>query len=504
MSNRIILHIGTPKTGTTAIQRFLIENESLLQQNGYSYPRLPGKGSIPNNGYGFSDYVKNGIVDTSDPGWAKLWKIIKTELAKKNVILSWEVIFNYDIKSFFDAIKKQCDTIQVIVYLRRQDRYIESQWNQVVKQAHYPFEFEEYVASGVLPLNYKERLDTIAQIIGKENLIVRIYEKGQFEGERKDVISDFLHALNIKVDWNTCKVTPNDNPSLLGNYLEIKRRLNMDFCRYRWFYIIESMLSETIFHRADSLNIKSAQGMFTNEKRTAFLQQYEADNAAIAREYLERDDGILFYDHQQIALNELDASTLPNSIKKIYSGLYEHWKKCISAPSIDTTSLKHSIKSVEKAQTQMDSELDELQKVHTSREDFIEKCFKIAHKYNRFLAEIYEDKFEKDLEIPEYLHKRCRGKRVFLFGTGAYSQCFVEKTNIFPVTFLDNNAQKQQQFYGKDILSPEQIENWNNCFVIIAVKKPEVIAVMEQQLKGYGLKKEVDYLVAPEYFMDPY
>lgn len=83
MSNRIILHIGTPKTGTTAIQRFLIENESLLQQNGYSYPRLPGKGSIPNNGYGFSDYVKNGIVDTSDPGWAKLWKIIKTELAKK-------------------------------------------------------------------------------------------------------------------------------------------------------------------------------------------------------------------------------------------------------------------------------------------------------------------------------------------------------------------------------------------------------------------------------------
>lgn len=33
MNNKLILHMGTPKTGTTSIQKFLYENRLLLSQN---------------------------------------------------------------------------------------------------------------------------------------------------------------------------------------------------------------------------------------------------------------------------------------------------------------------------------------------------------------------------------------------------------------------------------------------------------------------------------------
>ena len=34
----LYLHIGTPKTGTTALQNFLPANEEVLEQHGICYP----------------------------------------------------------------------------------------------------------------------------------------------------------------------------------------------------------------------------------------------------------------------------------------------------------------------------------------------------------------------------------------------------------------------------------------------------------------------------------
>lgn len=40
MKNTLILHIGTPKTGTTAIQKFLYDNQTLLKEKGFFYPEI--------------------------------------------------------------------------------------------------------------------------------------------------------------------------------------------------------------------------------------------------------------------------------------------------------------------------------------------------------------------------------------------------------------------------------------------------------------------------------
>lgn len=36
----VYLCIGTPKTGTTALQSFMRENEKLLNEQGYAFPQL--------------------------------------------------------------------------------------------------------------------------------------------------------------------------------------------------------------------------------------------------------------------------------------------------------------------------------------------------------------------------------------------------------------------------------------------------------------------------------
>ena len=55
------LHIGTPKTGTTSLQRFLSANSRLLEESGFLFPKFGF--SYPNvssyrNGY-FISFIKS-------------------------------------------------------------------------------------------------------------------------------------------------------------------------------------------------------------------------------------------------------------------------------------------------------------------------------------------------------------------------------------------------------------------------------------------------------------
>lgn len=50
--NRLVLHFGMPKTGTTSLQRFLAENRKQLENYGWTYPdfRYPGGGGNTKSG----------------------------------------------------------------------------------------------------------------------------------------------------------------------------------------------------------------------------------------------------------------------------------------------------------------------------------------------------------------------------------------------------------------------------------------------------------------------
>lgn len=436
--------------------------------------------------------------------WKAFWKDTKSLLQDRHIIISWESIFLfYNLNDFLSAVKDEYENICVIVYLRRQDQYVESLWNQLIKSYFCnKIPFYQWVSSVLL--NYKENLDTIAQVIRKENLIVRVYEKAQFQGKRKNLISDFLYALHIELDWNKCTFPEgNNNPALFGNFVEIKRRINQ-------YLEPESELSRDIegvfyyyFIQSFAL-VKHAEGMFSPKEREDFMKQYEEENAEIAREYLGRKDGILFYENKPIPMHHLDDVTLRDNIKQIFIKFFEPWKGYMAIRREDIFDI--AVTSSEQVDLTLNSILEELDGIpEASGEIFEQKCFAVLDKYVPFLVKIYGEKFQYDKSIASYFQKKSAGKKIYYMGSGGYGYTLIDRTKfqLQPEAVLDNDLKKQgQTLMDIEILHPSQITNWNDCFVIIAVKKPDVIAAMEQQLQGYGLKKDMDYLIGPEYLSD--
>ena len=223
--NVLLFHIGTHKTGTTALQNFLYNNCKNLNKYGWDYPTLPREQ--------FKFDVRNGLLLTKsylrkdENTFDKIMKYIIKCTKNYNIILSFEDFWILNVEKFFSKILNYYKNIKVVLYLRRQDKYIESLYNQAVKSTYYETrsltEFIEDIEQ-TNRTNYLDELQRLEKFFGNQ-LIVRQYEKEAFQGYDKDIISDFLSLINIdKTDgeWNPA-AKKNENISLTNSLMEIKR-----------------------------------------------------------------------------------------------------------------------------------------------------------------------------------------------------------------------------------------------------------------------------------------
>lgn len=308
----VYLSIGTPKTGTTAVQTFLRENEGLLNKQGYCYPDFTsefGKGNRYKNRNGHFLIFNEGNVFQFDEAavQAKAFQILE-DLAKRyeNIILSDEEIWkigtrreNFWQKTVGDFQKIGCE-LKVIVYLRRQDLFIQSLWNQNVKSRFVmrTESFEEYRTTDAFlnyPLDYFKHLSNIAEAVGKENLIVRPYESGQFEGEEHSVFSDFMRCIGLTLSEDYTRETVKHNMGLRDNFIEIKRILN----GIPEYAAMNDFMNDAVRTASDHIareNLHPDTSMFTYEQQVEFLEKYGESNRKTAETFLGRPDGRLFYE----------------------------------------------------------------------------------------------------------------------------------------------------------------------------------------------------------------
>lgn len=311
----LYLHIGTPKTGTSAIQRFLPMNEELLKEQGFCYPDLGYRfsGIGKNRNAHFLVYRQRCISETEEETqrirqledeyfYKGLDKIKEIMNIYPNVILSDENIWNGYVKrenfweTLNDALSERGINLKVIVYLRRQDLVIESYWIQRVKEM-LQMSFQDYISSGkykYFKLDYYKQLKYIAEIIGKENIIVRAYEKQQYEGSGNTLISDFLNILGLKMNPEYVSADIVANTSLFGGCLEVKRILNQMECfqKPNWSVRYLRIIQEELENQT-GLSVSECR-YFKYEQQMAFLSEYDSCNSAVAREFMNREDGILF------------------------------------------------------------------------------------------------------------------------------------------------------------------------------------------------------------------
>ena len=306
----VYLCIGTPKTGTTALQSFMRENEKLINEQGYSFPYMD-LGILPI----FRDRNAHFLVHQSELPTpeerekefetvrANGYKIVAEEAKKyKNIILTDELVWNRcnEIENFWpdliENFKRMNCEIKVVVYLRRQDLIIQSLWNQHVKVARRIWKtFRECIYGeyfNYFPLDYYAQLSKIAQYVKKENMIVRPYEKGQFE--ENSIHADFFKAVGLSLTDAFTREKVEPNVGLKGNYIEIKRILNC----VETYREMDDFMRRPVLNASkcqDSLEPYPQESMFTYEEQIEYMKRFEESNQKVAKEFLHREDGVLFY-----------------------------------------------------------------------------------------------------------------------------------------------------------------------------------------------------------------
>lgn len=314
----IYLHIGTPKTGTSSIQVALAENLGELNKQGITFPDL---------GYRYDGIrdQRNGhflidVHDESGEDYAGAVEQLKALIPQyEKIILTDESLWNNDrrLPQFVADMKAAGAKVKIVVYFRRQDLYLQSQWAQDVKEFMLE-DFDEFMELTEIRVDFYKQSCVLADLVGKENLLIRVYERVQFINH--DLVTDFFETVGI-VRTEAFVEGKAENPSLSGIFLETKRLLN----RTKEFAVKSSFVVPYLLKIAEKHGEKASFSKniyFTSEKQREFLRNCEVTNQKLAKEFLNREDGVLFTD--MIDLNEESAQEeeMNRYVDEIKKGAY--------------------------------------------------------------------------------------------------------------------------------------------------------------------------------------
>lgn len=308
----IYLHIGLPKTGTTTLQHFMWENQAVFEKNGICFPdfglRYPGINRF-RNAHFLVPYFKKTDEGAHESVFHQL-----AQLGKRfdRILLSDEVLWRIgDRRPEFwtqikEAFRQNGLSLQVIVYLRRQDNFLLSLYRQRIKGARTSLPFYDYLNTlqKHYPLDYSAYMDMLSDTLGRENIHIRVYEKEQFRGAEHTLHSDFLDIFGLSLNDGFTITTEKYNEALDRAQLELRRILNM---------LPEEDSAVPLFLQAfeESRNKDHEDpfSFFHPGDQAACLAAFAESNRRVAKEYLGREDGILFYDDAFDNLPEYHVST---------------------------------------------------------------------------------------------------------------------------------------------------------------------------------------------------
>ncbi len=312
----LYLHIGTTKTGTCAIQEFCAKNQKVLNQKGYCFPKMPfsypGFGRRRNALFLQRPVIRDGVrrPEEETRRFLEGMEVIRQNFETyDNVILSDEGIWAASSEGRapdWAKLKAYCDehrfAVKIIVYLRRQDAFIDSLWRQRVKgtrsrRSKVSHSREEYLEN-ILQMSrfdYCAGLKKIADVLGRESMTVRRYDRKSFPGGM--IQADFLEAVGLGLTDEYVIPRPTNNESLTENTCEIKRIINS---------LPDLTGGESNFLREHLLKISAVSGeeykssMFSAGEARRFTEQYRQGNREVAKVYMDEEDADLFdmdFDH---------------------------------------------------------------------------------------------------------------------------------------------------------------------------------------------------------------
>ena len=294
---RLYLHIGTHKTGTTSIQFFCYDNREKLEKLGYLYPKTGCKWKGHHElAWAAGVNNPNKRNDISD---AELWEMLAQEIilsTAENIIISsedFEWVWNTkQLKYYLSEFD-----VKIIIYLRRQDNYIQSFYSTHIKdyRPRISKEIEEYAHTLKLnTLNYYDYLKNWEKSFGSENIIVRVFEKQQLPN---GLLADFLNTVGISstkgfIITDSHKTSNKSlHPECL-DFLRLCNRMKMNEKKHIELRKIVEVVSDTLNDTTKS----AGKHLMHPKLRLEIINTYKKQNEKTAKHFLQRNDGQIFYE----------------------------------------------------------------------------------------------------------------------------------------------------------------------------------------------------------------
>lgn len=208
---KLYLHIGAPKSGSTAIQHFLMLNRDLWASEGYGI-------------YFPFDVSEEDLLNLWD--MSPIWTNFRTrdvdgfmkyvnETNFHAYILSDEMLFNKSL--FFNFAQKKLHVLEnnfkitIILYLRRIDDVTFSMWRWHTKFLYTNGAFNPFFDNVYKYWDIKSIIQQIQHYLPEAEIKIRSYSFPLYN----DIIMDFVNACDTsRRDWDYKVSKPNKSPSI--------------------------------------------------------------------------------------------------------------------------------------------------------------------------------------------------------------------------------------------------------------------------------------------------
>ena len=315
---KAVIHIGTHKTGTTTIQRFLYKNSRSLGARGVFVPESRNDGKIKrtaqhNNlcaaalipdmrktlpifalvGYRAYHHIFKCEEEINSTNQSKLWEKIRNDIEtnshEDDLVLFSAESFSYftpeEVEKLKHVMNSLFDEITIVLYLRRQPEYLVSHYGtHVVRGSTWNiFDYLECPEDRSL-LAYHKLVERWS-IFGKDKLKIRIFDRQEFQDN--DLLADF--ASTVGFDIAGLDRVEDANVSWDSASIEFLRLLNSR---------CPAMSDSWEFNRDWRLLTANVRPFMKKGKKAYYLNrcearriidQFEEGNDWIAREYLGRE-----------------------------------------------------------------------------------------------------------------------------------------------------------------------------------------------------------------------
>ncbi|MCC4254784.1 hypothetical protein LL251_20430 [Sphingobium naphthae] len=226
--SKLILHVGAPKTGTSALQSAFARNAGALRSAGFIYPEMSNsdiarRGHVTSgNGVGLAKFLNSSIAYNGpvEPIEERLDEAVGKEM---NLLYSSEVMGNFrpaSMRALRELAAERGMGIHAVMYVRAPVDHAVSAYRQFVKYG-YTESLEHYVLNDY-KLPYMQIIRKLNDCLARDEISLRNYDS-----HSGDLFSDFLlNILEIRDGWEFDVPPGKVNRSLTETEISILRTMN--------------------------------------------------------------------------------------------------------------------------------------------------------------------------------------------------------------------------------------------------------------------------------------